>query len=58
MRRGEGVDYKEEGEKPVNCGRYGDYLKTLYEIFEKKDWRQIKETLFIKGAENDPTAYL
>ena len=57
VRRGEGVDYRENGEKDVS-GSYGEHLKTLYEIFEKDDWGKIKETLFIKGAEIDPTAHL
>ena len=55
-RRGEGVDYQQTGEKVIQP--HETRRKRLYELFETDGWEKIKETVFLKGAENDPTAHL
>ena len=58
VRRGKGVKYRQDGEKPVLDGSPGEQLRRLYDLFENKPWSEIKEKLFIKGAEKNPTSYL
>ena len=55
VKRGEGVTYVQDGEKSID-----DFepLTTLYRLFDEKPWKQIRETLFKKGAEDDPTGHL
>ena len=57
IKRGDGVDYKQQGPGSLDKSSWGA-KNGLYKIFEKSNWQQIKQELFIPGAEEDPTAHL